>query len=256
MNFKYNLISGENKYYICLKIYTLELPKSIEKCPIIDALVEIRFDTSVPSSAIFGIIYNELKDKYKNVENLPILQLPESVRNSDPNLKFKPFYRISNDKFVVQIGPDVLTIGSYPIYQGWDVFSKEIFNIIEKLNDLNIIDSFYRLALRYINFFEENIFRNIDLKILMRNNEIEYKNTVLRTEIEHNLFKSSVQIANNANHSGRNGSIIDIDTHLEHNLQDFFNCKEELLNNAHYSEKQLFYSLLNKSFLKKLNPIY
>jgi len=37
------------------------LPKSIETCPIIEAIFEIRFESTVPGDAIFGIIYNEFK---------------------------------------------------------------------------------------------------------------------------------------------------------------------------------------------------
>ncbi len=47
-------------------------------------------------SAIFGVFFNALKDKYNKVEELPILQLPEQLRNQDPNLTHKPLYKISN----------------------------------------------------------------------------------------------------------------------------------------------------------------
>ena len=38
-------------------------------------------------SAVFGIIYNLIKEEYRgNVINLPILQIPEQIREVDPNL--------------------------------------------------------------------------------------------------------------------------------------------------------------------------
>ena len=234
----------------------LELPKYIEHCPIIDTLVEIRFESTIHPSAVFGLVYNQLKENYRNVKNLPILQMPEDLRLKDQNLKFKPYHRISNDDFVVQIGPDVITIGSYPKYLGWNKFSNEIFNVLDKIQTLNIVNSFYRVAVRYINFFENDIFRHIELDISIDNKSIDYNNTVIRTEIEHNLFKSSLQIANNANHNNKQGSIIDIDTYLDYDLENLFDRKEELIKEGHNSEKKLFFSLLKKDFLDNLNPKY
>ena len=237
-------------------IKNMTLPKSINPCPILEALFEVRFTTTIHPSAVFGMIYNVLQTDFPTVENLPILQLPEAVRASDPNFRFKPLYRLTNQNFVIQIGSDVLTISSLPKYAGWEVFSHQIFDIINKIQGVGIINSVSRIGLRYINFFENNIFEDIDLKICIGDNDIAYKNTVIRTEIEHDVFKSSLQVANNANHEGKLGSIIDIDTFTESNLNGFFEKKEEIINSGHSEEKILFFSLLKNDLLKKHNPIY
>ncbi|SFD87158.1 TIGR04255 family protein [Thermophagus xiamenensis] len=234
----------------------MKLPKAIYPCPILDALVEIRFSTKIHPSAVFGMIFNVLKGDFPNVENLPILQLPEAVRATDPNFKFKPHYRISNEKFVIQIGPNVLTISSFPKYTGWKEFSEQIFRVLNNVEKVGIIDSVIRIGIRYINFFDNNIFKDIELKICIRNKDIEYKNTIVRTEIEQGDYKSSLQVANNANYKNKLGSIIDIDTFTESNLKDFFANKEEVISRGHAKEKELFYSLLNENFLKTLNPTY
>lgn len=234
----------------------MTLPKAISPCPILDALFEIRFTTKIHPSAVFGMIYNVLQTDFPKVENLPILQLPEAVRATDPNFKFKPHYRISNQSFVTQIGPDVLTISSFPKYAGWDEFSKQIFSILEKIEKVAIIGSVSRIGIRYINFFEKDVFKDIDLKIYLGENDIAYKNTIIRTEIQQESYKSSLQVANNANHNNKLGSIIDIDTFTESNLSNFFNNKIDLISEGHTKEKELFYSLLKDEFLKTLNPIY
>ncbi len=234
----------------------MTLPKVINPCPILDAAFEIRFTTKIHPSAIFGMIYNVLQDDFPKVENLPILQLPEAVRASDPNFRFKPHFRISNEKFVTQIGPDVLTISSYPKYTGWNEFSQQIFSILDRIHKAEIINSVIRIGIRYINFFDNDIFNDIDLKICIGDNDIAYKNTIVRTEIEQDSFKSSLQVANNANHNNKLGSIIDIDTFSESNLKDFFANKESLISGGHTKEKELFYSLLKEDFLKTLNPTY
>jgi len=234
----------------------MTLPKQINPCPILDALFEIRFSTTIHPSAVFGMMYNGLKEDFQKVDNLPILQLPEAVRANDPSFKFKPHYRISNEDFVVQIGPEVLTISSFPTYAGWKKFSAQINSILNKVKNIKIIDSVSRIGIRYINFFEKDIFKDIDLKIYIGKDDIAYQNTVIRTEIEHKYFKSTLQVANNANHQNKLGSIIDIDTFRDANLENFFTKKEEIINLGHEFEKELFFSLLKSDFLKELNPVY
>ncbi|NJO88534.1 MAG: TIGR04255 family protein [Chloroflexia bacterium] len=202
------------------------------------------------------MIYNVLHTDFPKVENLPVLQLPEAVRATDPNFKFKPHYRISNSNFVTQIGSDVLSISSFPKYAGWDEFSKQIFSILDRVEKAGIIDSVTRIGIRYINFFDNDIFKDIDLKIYIGENDIAYRNTIVRTEIEQESFRSSLQVANNVNHNNKLGSIIDIDTFTESNLGNFFKNKKDLISEGHSKEKELFYSLLKNDFLKTLKPTY
>ncbi len=234
----------------------MDLPRKINPCPILDALLEIRFSSKMHPSAVFGILYNVLKDEFGKVVNLPILQLPESVRAADSNLKFKPHYRISNENFVVQIGPDVLSISSFPKYVGWNKFSKTIFNVLEKVENVGIIDSILRLGIRYVNFFESNIYNEIDLKVLIANKEIDYNNTIIRSEIKQQEFNSTLQIGNNATSKDKKGSFIDIDTFKINDLGNFFSTKVQIINEGHEKEKELFFSLLSDKFLSKLNPEY
>ena len=232
----------------------MKLPKKIDPCPIIDALVEIRFSTSIHPNAVFGLIYNTIKSDFENVENLPILQLPEAIRSSDQNLKYKPHYKVISKDIVVQIGPNVISISSYPEYIGWSAFSSKIYDILSKIKAVDIITEIHRIGTRYINFFEEDIYKNINLNIHLNDEQINYKNTVIRSEFDQGKYKSTLQIANNANNNGRVGSIIDIDTFIITDIKHFFNNMEDFINNGHKKEKQLFFSLLKNEFLETLNP--
>ena len=234
----------------------MNLPKKIEPCPIIDALVEIRFLTEIPSDAVFGLFYSKLKNNFDEVKKLPIMELPDQVRTNDPNLKYKPHYKLIGNNFVSQIGPKVLSISSYPEYIGWNKFSKKINSILDLVHDTEVIKEIERVGIRYINFFEMSIFNYLDLKFLLGNKEINYKNTVFRTELEQDEFISTLQIANNIKNNRKTGSIIDIDTFKKKGLNDFFNNKETIIDNGHLKEKELFFKLLNNDFLKTLNPKY
>jgi uncharacterized protein (TIGR04255 family) len=234
----------------------MNLPKNINPCPIVDALLEVRFTSKINANAVFGLIYSVLQKDFQKVETLPILQLPDIVRASDPNLKYKPYYKVSNENFVIQIGPDVISISSFPKYLGWELFSKIIFEVLSKIENVGIINIIERIGIRYINFFETNIFEKVNLKVYIGADDILYKNTIVRTEIEQGEFSSTLQVANNAIINGKLGSIIDIDTFVTKNLDTFFSRKTELINAGHLKEKELFYSLLKPEFLKTLNPTY
>jgi len=234
----------------------MDLPKTIDPCPIVDALLEVRFTTVIHPNAVFGLIYNELKKDYPKVENLPILQLPDAVRAADPNFQFKPHYKLLDKEFVIQIGPNVVSISSYPEYLGWERFSERIFDILNRVQKVSIIEDVKRLGIRYINFFEQGIFSDIDMDVTINDKPIEYRNTIVRTEIEQEGFISTLQITNNAVHQSKQGSLIDIDAFKEDGLQDFFDKKEEIIGDGHMKEKELFYSLLKEDFLKTLNPVY
>ena len=51
----------------------MRLSKEISPCPIIDAILEIRFIPNIHPNAVFGLIYNTLRNDFPNVENLPII---------------------------------------------------------------------------------------------------------------------------------------------------------------------------------------
>lgn len=235
---------------------TDKLPKVLEICPIVDSTVEIRFKTKIHQNAVFGLIYSELRSEFKSIENLPILQVPEPIRMSDPKLRYKPLYKISNEEFVVQIGPDVVSIGSFPKYVGWRKFSNKILSIFEKIEEMKIISEVERLGMRYINFFDHNIFNKIKLGINLAENKIVDQKSVFRTQVQAGKFICTVQISNDALSNNVRGSIIDIDCFKTKGLQDFFKHKKELLNEGHLKEKELFFSLLLDDFLKELKPKY
>jgi uncharacterized protein (TIGR04255 family) len=238
-------------------VFGMDLPKKITPCPIIDALVEVRFATKIHRDAVFGLIYNKIQTDFPKVESLPILQLPEAVRANDINLKFKPYFRVSNENYVVQIGPDVISISSFPEYAGWTSLSKNIFDLLNKVQEINIINKVSRLGIRYINFFDNiDIFHKINLDININNKSISNRNTLIKTEVENETCVSTLQIANNVINNNKTGSIIDIDTFVIGENIDLFEHKEEMISNNHLSEKKLFFSLLKSDFLKTLNPEY
>jgi uncharacterized protein (TIGR04255 family) len=167
----------------------MKIPKKITPCPIMEAILEIRFSSIIPEDANFGIIYDKFKDSFSKVEKLPILQLPDQIRSSDSNLIHKPHYKLFSDEFIIQVGPKVfslVTVGEYP---GWDKYFSSINEVFGVLFKLNIIENVNRMGLRYVNIFKDmNIFEKSNLKMSLKKTELVGQNINLTTVIPSNGF--------------------------------------------------------------------
>ena len=235
-----------------------KLPVSIDPCPIAEAIFEIRFETSYPGDAIFGIIYKRFKDAFPKVTKMPVLQLPAAIREQDPKLKYTPHYKLSRDDFIIQLGPNVFSLVNIGQYCGWHAFLDQINKTYDKIAELNIIEKHKRTALRYINVFDEtNIFEKSTLTVNLNRKTLSSLKTNITVEIPHDHGFSTLRMINFAEARIEKrmvqGSIIDIDTQVAtEKCVDF----ADAINKAHSAEKNLFFSLLQKDFLKTLNPVY
>lgn len=236
----------------------MPLPKKITPCPIVDTSLELRFNSLMPSEAVFGIIYEKFNSIYGQVEKLPILQIPEEIRSKDQNLIYQPHYRLKSEMFIIGVGPKVISFGLPNDYVGWDAFYKEAKVVLSRVKKAKIFNKIERLGVRYINFFEDDIFEKIKLKIRLDEDNFYTEQTHYRAILKNDDFKQNLQIVNNAsvNKNGKvlTGSIIDIDTSLERNDASISSGLNNFIESAHKKEKTLFFSLLKDDFLATLNP--
>lgn len=188
--------------------------------PIIDTGLELSVSYNIPSDAIVGILYNSLRQVNDDVKlhKLPVANIPDEIRKMDTNLKDKPTHQLVCTDGFVQIGENILCIGGRMPYISWDVFKKFIEHIIRLLHDNKLIGNIKNIKLRYLNFFKDNIFENINLTISMKGvDRLCSGSTVFRTEIPcNNEMLGVLQITNGVHVSNKslgldnNGSLIDI----------------------------------------------
>jgi uncharacterized protein (TIGR04255 family) len=240
---------------------TMELPKQITPCPIKEAVVEIRFESNLPPDATFGVVFNALKERYKTADQLPILQIPEIVRSRDPELIYQPFYRLKSEDSLIQVGPRVLSLAVLEPYPGWSFFLPEILRVFNTVNELSFITQVSRLGLRYIDFFDEDIFGNINLHLEIYGSNAVTGETFVRTKLLKDGLNCNLQVGNNTvlnlgTGKAKQGSVIDVDTFTQFNGPSFFDEVEQILEDAHSIQKELFFDLLKPEFLMSLNPVY
>lgn len=237
----------------------MKLPVKIEPCPIIDTVIELRLERkeSIPQSAVFGIVFNALQKKFPSVKGLPILELPEPIRINDPNLKYAPQYISSKDNINLNIGPNVISVGCQPPYVGWPKLFSEIKETFDIIHSTDVFEKVSRVSIRVVDFFESNIFNNINLKINLLESVITPNNTIFKTVLTEGEVNTILQIASDVNlktADGRElfGSVVDIDSFYlareEENLK--VNGVFDRIDEVHNVEKKLFYALINKDFLE------
>lgn len=239
----------------------MKIPKKITPCPIAEAIFEIRFDSSMPGDAIFGTLYKEFKDEFTKFIKLPILQLPEAVRSRDQNLIYSPHYQLKRDNFLLQIGPKAFSLVNLKEYGGWNTFSQKIIDTVEKIDKTGAINKLSRVALRYVNIFEDlDIYDKSNLKLMLNDGPFPASNFDLTAEVQTEQCVSRVKIANNATIGieGKvtKGSVIDIDVVYKKHKNNIFENLRDVIEISHTDEKNLFFSLLRSEYIRTLNPEY
>lgn len=238
----------------------MSLPFKIDPCPILESVVEVRFSSEELSEAIFGLFQREVKGDFPKPERLQILELPEAIRNREPSLEFKPHFKFKNEKYDINLGPKVISIIRKEPYCGWDEYSSFVSDILLKLNKIDIVRGITRLGIRYVNFFDSNIFSDTDISLKLADKDWISENTFIKNIFVKENHRVILQLSNNATFkrglSNIKGSLLDIDVINDKVGDDFLENPTEYLNEAHSLEKEMFYDILNDDFIATLNPVY
>ena len=247
-------------------------PKKLGREPLLEVIFEFRFSAKISATNILPAVFlkpsNGSNENFK-IDKLPSSEIPEFIRNQDPNLKYTPLLKIDRKDFNYFIGDNSYGIACKIPYVGWEEFSREIYTSMESLRELHIIDNVERFSLKYVDLLEideiEEQYEAIDIKINF--NEQVLKNTQynLRLSINENGFNHILQIVLGAEISVANtkifekkGLILDIDTikTLDMPIDDFYKKFSGFLESMHTASKKQFFALLSNKGLESLEPIY
>jgi uncharacterized protein (TIGR04255 family) len=236
------------------------LPSKIEVCPIVEAIFELRFTSRETWTTMPGLLYDKIRERYPTQKQLELASVPEEVRNRDQGLARQPLVMFGNDDFAVHFGPRVIALVTKPNqYPGWSVIEQELNWLLERLRATRIIDELERLGVRYVDFFQENIFNNLILNVAIGGQTLEGE-LRLAVVLKPGSFIMRI-VATNAAIVGigleaRNGSVFDVDVWLNSLDFDLFNNGIDKFRQAHLLVKQCFFGLAKPEFLISLKPSY
>ena len=251
-----------------------KFPQKLYSKNILNAIIEIRFDTDIPQEILAATVISSLysseniQKKYDKPIATNFNNIPPIIRRSDPNLKNAILYSLDSkdSKFRIGCGDKFISLSNLNFaYETWNVFIAEFKTIFEilKSSNHNLLKSITQLGIRYINVFDENIFNNLNIKLEILNENI--CDNDLRFSVQSKVKNRNIiiQISNNINYKFLNvdttpkqvkemkGSAFDIDVILTDknklNIDTMFEIEE-----SHNVLKTVFFGTLKQAFIDEL----
>jgi len=237
------------------------LPTRISPCPIVEAILEIRFITSESWRTLPGLLFAHIRDRYPEQKDLPLAQLPEEIRRREPAFTYQPLVQFLSRDFLIQFGPRVVSLVTKPNeYPGWAALENEMTWLLTELQKIGFIAEGERLGVRYINFFDLDIFEKLLLDVLTGGKRLAGAELSIATVLPRPPLTARLQVVNSAilgtGDTARRGSVFDVDVWLRSLDFDLFQNGLAKFGEAHQFEKQIFFGLLKPEFLTTLNPVY
>lgn len=241
-----------------------QLPKKLKCDAIVEALVELRFESKGLAEVLIGKFVDHPNWKGWEQRQLPAYNLPPQLRTLDPNVQFAPIIELvdNENKTVLRIGPFVVSYHRQAPYVGWEKFKPELDRVsatlFETANDLVI----KRLGLRYMNSLRPNLhgiaaLTDLDLKMTVSEDAIlKAANLNFTTQLG-KQSACTVRIATPEFVLG----IIPADTRVYIDVDVFTNegftttdkkAVDEWVEFAHTQEKTEFFRLFTQSTIDKL----
>ena len=237
------------------------LPEKITPCPVVEAVLEIRFVTSESWRTLPGLLYSHIRDRYREQRDLPLAQFPEDFVRRDPSLTYLPLVQFFSADFLIQFGPRMIAVSTKPKeYPGWTAIRAEMAWLLERVKESGFVSEGERLSVRYIDFFEEDVFSKLLLGAHVGERALEPRELSISTVLRRDPLTARLMVSNSAilggSEQARSGSILDLDVWLGSLDFDLFENGIEKFGEAHQMVKQVFFGLLRPEFLATLNPIY
>ncbi len=236
------------------------LPERIEPCPIVEAIFEARFVSACPWDTMPGLVFAQIRDKYPEQKSLPLAEIPTSLRQN-PALSRLPLIQFLSGRFLIQMGPRVVNLVTRPPeYPGWPAIREELGWLTERLKAAAVIQATERLSVRYVDFFEGDIFESIRLGLAVDGQRLCGLRTDLATLFQRELMTVRLHVTNSAivepSGTPRTGSVVDLDAWFGPQDADLFANGLPRFEEARRAIKELFFGLLREDVLDKFNPVY
>jgi uncharacterized protein (TIGR04255 family) len=239
-----------------------ELPARLKPDAIVEALMEVRFETSsFPEMTIGSLVAGQPWKGFRPVR-LPAAEIPHVVRMNDPNLKFQPTIQLnSQDGFdAIKIGENVLSIHRLETYPGWATFGPQLHaalrQLYQLLPDLNVT----RLGFRYVNMLHhqhgvESI-NDLDVSLSVGGESLRPPinlNYLRHVSATHHVMVRAASPEFVQGPQTRFAALIDIDVFSpgEPELNKIEDC-DFWLEEAHSILKQRFFELLDSKTIERL----
>lgn len=250
-------------------VRVMDLPVALKSDTIAECVFEVRFAPGNPSVAelLPGIIFQRLNSWLSTSLQLPTAQIPAAMRAMDPNMRYQPTHALEGKGVRVVFGPQELAIAFARPYPGWSVVRPRILECVELVARTGLTGQPERCGLKYVNLLTggRDAFDISQLKIRIELDGFTLSNSLgVHAEVQLQGCVSIIDVLSGAtvtsNVQGHNvtntGVVVSVDTQHAGPYRDFLKELPDVLDLVHNTEKQVYFSLLQKDTLEKLGPMY
>lgn len=244
----------------------MKLPKTLEREPLVDAVFEVRMGGSPQLADLLpGALFGQLTPR-PTLQRLPTAEIPQPIRDQDPNLAFSPVIRLDWGNFTISFGSRNLVIGCKLPYPKWPAFKAAILDIVSKVAQVGIAGAVERYSVKYVNIIQAPTVAAQIAKINMalRVGDVEAKKDHLSIQVHRNegetLHIMSVvtgAYAQMLDGSTVFGAIVDIDSIRTVAFADFATFAASLepaVESLRQENKIKFFSCLTEAAIKEMGP--
>ena len=246
----------------------MKLPKTLDREPLVDAVFEVRMGgTPHMADLLSGALFGQLTPK-PTLQRLPAAEIPQPIREQDPNLYFAPVIRLDWGEFTISFGDRNLVIACKLPYPKWPRFKDAILSIVGKVAAVGIAGAVERYSVKYVNLIQAPTLEAQIAKINMavRVGEVEAKDDHLSVQVHRNEgdtlhIMSVVTGAQGKLADGKviSGAVVDIDSIRNAHFPDFaaFAARlEPAVEDLRQANKVKFFSCLTEATVNEMGPKY
>lgn len=232
--------------------------------PIIEAVFDIRFNCNNPAiaSMLLGVFRSgDFHGRFRQVERLPVSDMPLAMRDNDPQLRFQPELRLHGEQEVLMLGPHNFGYAIQRPYIGWSQFNSRITELLSSIKTLDEDIQVERVAFRYINLIPSTNDQVNEFDVIRFNGalgpfDLSKENSYIKIEVPDGELKHIIQVKNKAsivdsrNQEELTGLVLDIDSSKSVDLENFWDNFEDTITSIRDAERQLFEDIVEEDVIK------
>lgn len=245
-----------------------KLPISLRDEPLIDAIFELRFVGQQQLADILpGVLFSAYGGAPK-ISRLPAAEIPQPVRDSDPNLVFVPILRLELDGFAISVGARNLVISSKMPYPKWAAFKDFIIGVCERVANSGLPLELERFSLKYVNLLQGGSVAEqvAKIKMQMAVGDLDYKDGLFSLQLQvtegdylHIVSVMTGAVATLPDGTTLAGTILDVDSVCQTqgvHISDFVRTSNDRLEQLKQANKGKFFSSLKDEAIEEMGPAY
>lgn len=137
------------------KNFSPKLPLRISPCPIVQASIEVRFQTDMQPESVPGVIYAAVKERFPEQARLPGVSIPGSARTNVQHMRYIPVLAMNSDELSIYASPKSFSLNMKTSeYPGWQKYREALTWVLGRIRESGLLKIPEKMSLRYVDFFE------------------------------------------------------------------------------------------------------